>query len=289
MRQFDELLASRYHQDIDTLIKQAHQAIKGNRQNLCGGEAEIEMKIQQAQEAFRSIQQQLDNDLNEMKYNLCSAGKEQLISEANHTLNGAIGQLVRAAKNNSLSQEISTLLRPVMQVGINQLVDEEVSRLQSKMETLPQTEGHINVAIQLPPEEKEQFSAKYAAIAAGLATLFTGPVGAVITGLLGGLFGRKDNTEEREQQIRQRVTQQVIPETVRQVVDHIESQLREAVAKLSQSIHKALEQERSTYEANLNQLKQSLQQTQDDLQKQQSQYDEWLVQLEELQALSQHS
>ena len=269
----------RYQADLTAIIKQAEQSVTAALQNLNGGEAEIQQKIEEASNAFKRIEQQLNGNLAELKYNLCSAGKEQLISEATSVLNASTEQLVIAAKNNALSQEINALLRPVMQSGVHQLIEAEVSRLQSKMDIIPQTEGNISVTIQLPPEEKERFSAKYAAIGAGIAILFTGPLGAAITGIMGGLFGRKDNAEEREQLIRNAVTQKVIPEAVHKVADHIETRLHESVTSLSQSVHTMLEQESSTYQSNLEQLRNSLQQAQNNTQEQQAQYEQWQTEL----------
>ena len=253
---FEPLLAARYQNDIERCLKQAEQILRTEQQHLNAGEEEIRQQIAEAEKSFRQVRQTFDQQISELRYNLCSEGKEQLINDARSALNGATGQLVRAAKTNALGQELNTLLRPVLQIGLHDLINREVEHLQTSLEQMPQAEGLLNIPpVQLPPEDKEQFSIKTASIAAAVAMAFTGPVGVLVTGLVGGLLGRKDNAAEREQQIEQQVSQQVIPEALNQTAQLLDTQLHEAITRLTQSIQQTLAQEEASYQDNLGQLK----------------------------------
>ncbi|WP_345196280.1 patatin-like phospholipase family protein [Kistimonas scapharcae] len=257
----EHLLAARYGQAIEDCIGIALQHIARNIHGLNCDDPELKHQVDAAETAVQRVRQQIERDLSELRYNLCSIGKEELLAEARRTLDSAHGTLTQAARSGQLSQAIQECVRPVVQGRLQQLIQQEVDHLQGKLESFAVAEGDFTMTLSIPAEEKEQFSMTFAGIGAGIAMLFTGPVGALIAGIASGLFGRKDNAEEREQMIRQTINNRVIPETLQRVSSLLDTELNRAVTQLSQHLMQALESERQSNEQQLQALRQELQAT----------------------------
>ncbi|TOP04231.1 hypothetical protein CGH23_23860, partial [Vibrio parahaemolyticus] len=63
--------------------------------------------------SFNEEKQSLQLMLNELEYNLCSVGKEQITSKVSSELSNNTLNLVSAAKSNTLSDSIVSIVRPV--------------------------------------------------------------------------------------------------------------------------------------------------------------------------------
>ncbi|WP_219583943.1 hypothetical protein, partial [Vibrio parahaemolyticus] len=66
-------------------------------------------------------------------YNLCSVGKEQITSKVSSELSNNTLNLVSAAKSNTLSDSIVSIVRPVVQLEIDELIRIELERFKRKL------------------------------------------------------------------------------------------------------------------------------------------------------------
>lgn len=282
LNQFDTLLFKRYSQQLAKLAEQITSAINGLKKSSQSSEAQIQQQISKTHSAFSSVEKKLQASLNDLEYNLCSVGKEQLIQRSQHVLGSSVSVLVSAAKSNQVSQKINELLRPVLQQGVDNLVKQELQNLDKKLDNISEQQfSDVQITLNIPAEEKEAFSVTYAAVAAGVAIVILGPIGVIASGIIGGLLGRKDNAEEREQQIESQVREQVIPQAVNMAVEHCTQQLNTAVSKIKQAVLSSFEQEQHDFNQGIEQLKLQLQQSEDAFNEQQLKFDNALIQIQQ--------
>ncbi|MGK0269451.1 MAG: putative acylesterase/phospholipase RssA [Cocleimonas sp.] len=277
---FDELLNQRYSGEIIKVNETMLNSVMSLKTYAQSDQAQLKAKISAAEDDFIQIKKRISNSLNEMEHRLCSLGKEQLIAQAQSTLQSSISSLTTAAKNNQISTKINELLRPVLQKGIEQLVKAELERLETKLDEITQHEfSDVQVNIQIPAQEKEAFSISYAAIGAGIAAVILGPVSALVAGVLGGLFGKKDNAQEREQQIEQQVRNQVIPQAVSMVVEQTNTLLNSQVQTIKKAVMTSFEQEQQNHQQLVAELQKQRQADQEAFNLQQDNFEQVLVQL----------
>lgn len=281
LNQFDTLLCKRYSQQLAKLAEQITSAINGLKKSSQSSEAQIQQQISKTHSAFSSVEKELQASLNDLEYNLCSVGKELLIQRSQHVLGSSVAVLVSAAKSNQISQKINELLRPVLQQGVDNLVKQELQKLDKKLDIISEQHSDVQITLNIPAEEKEAFSVTYAAVAAGVATVILGPLGGIVSGIIGGLLGRKDNAEEREQQIDSQVREQVIPQAVNMAVEHCTQQLNTAVSKIKQAVLSSFEQEQTDFKQSIEHLKQQLQQSEEAFSEQQLKFDSALIQIQQ--------
>ncbi|WP_421420088.1 patatin-like phospholipase family protein (plasmid) [Pseudoalteromonas lipolytica] len=282
LNQFDTLLCMRYSQQIAKLVKQISSSINSLKKSSQSNETQLQEKINKSHSAFSSVEKKLQASLKDLEYNLCSLGKEELIQRSQHVLGSSVSVLVSAAKSNQVSQKINDLLRPVLQQGVDNLVKQELQKLDKKLDIISeQQHSDIQITLNIPAEQKEAFSATYAAVAAGVATVILGPLGGIVSGIIGGLLGRKDNAEEREQQIESQVREQVIPQAVNMAVEHCTQQLNTAVSKIKQAVLSSFEQEQIDFNQSIEHLKQRLRQSEEAFNGQQLKFDNALIQIQQ--------
>ncbi len=268
--QFDHLLEHRYKTSLLSVTKRTHTALLTLKENTQSNEAELNQQMTDEAESFKKLEKNILASINKTQHNLVSMGKEQLVSQAQNVLNAAMHSLTTAAKNNQLSAKITELLRPTLQQGVNEVIKREMAQLEQQLGDISQQEFSQNpIAINIPAEDKEAFSVKFAAIGAGISALFLGPIGIAITGALSGLFGKKDNTEQREQQITQQVQNQVIPQAISHVRDYLDGQFNEVLQQIKTALLKNIEQEKQNHHQQLKTLQKTLQQNQADFTQQQ--------------------
>ncbi|MBB1454602.1 patatin-like phospholipase family protein [Pseudoalteromonas sp. SG43-5] len=281
LNQFDSLLCKRYSQQLAKLAEHITSSINGLKKSSQSSEAQLQEQINKSQNVFSSVEKKLHASLEDLEYNLCSVGKEQLIQRSQHVLSSSVSVLVSSAKSNQVSQKINDLLRPILQQGVDSLVQQELQKLDKKLDIISeQQHSDVQITLNIPAEQKETFSATYAAVAAGVATVILGPLGGIVSGIIGGLLGRKDNAEEREQLIESQVREQVIPQAVNMAVEYCTQQLNTAVMKIKQAILGSYEQEQNDFNQSIEHLKQQLQQSEDAFNELQLKYDNALVQIQ---------
>ena len=278
----ESLLSARYGQVMADCNAQVLQRIEQTLHALGTSEPQLIQQINEVEAANQRARQQLERDLSELRYNLCSVGREQLLAEARQALNSVHSELVRAAGSGQVSAVVQECVRPVVQIQLVQLIQQEVERLQARLDNFAAAEGDFAIHLTIPLLEKEQFSKTWSVVGTGLAWVLTGPVGGIITGIIGGLLGRKDNAAEREQHIRSAIDNQVIPETLNKVSALLESELHRAVSQLSQSLQQALADEQQSRQEQLQTLRDELQQSQEHREVQAQQLTQWQQQLQGL-------
>ncbi|KII75369.1 hypothetical protein PL18_11070 [Vibrio renipiscarius] len=253
--QFDSCLMSRYQVAVDEVLQalQHHLRIKATYAG--NSEAEIEQEITSLTQRFTDKERQLIQALSETQYNLCSVGKESLSHKVAKELNNHAGQLAIAANSGNVPDKLTSLVRPIVQNELDYLIKQELERLgqQLKVEESPSL-SDIHVQIDLPQLEKEAFSMKVGAITGAIITVFLGPIGGAVVGLLGGILGRKDNENACTQQIDEQIRNQVIPQAVSQIMHEIECHLAKIVGQLGQQLHANLALEKQEHDKQLKQL-----------------------------------
>jgi len=271
--QHPELLKQRYQSQVLKTISHCQQQLQGLKNTAQSGEVQLKEQINQADIAFEKAEKRINSTLNDIQNNLMSIGKEQLTNQAQTVLSGATSSLVSAAKANQVAEKITALLRPVLQRAADNIIAEQIATLEQKLDDINSQEfSQQPIALNIPAEEKEIFSLTYAAIGAGVATIFFGPVGIAITSMFGGLFGRKDNAEERDQQIRAHIQNQVIPQAINQAVDHITNNFNQVFMQIKQVVTQAFEQEKDNHHQQMEKLTKQLQLSKEQFTQQQQNY-----------------
>ncbi|TBT90694.1 hypothetical protein D5E71_03710 [Vibrio parahaemolyticus] len=205
---------------------------------------EIEEKINALERSFNEEKQSLQLMLNELEYNLCSVGKEQITSKVSSELSNNTLNLVSAAKSNTLSDSIVSIVRPVVQLEIDELIRIELERFKRKLESnvTVSLEG-IGVHLDIPPQEKEKFSLIAGTIAGGISIAMLNPIVGIFVGVFGGLLGKKRSNEtERDHQIEQEIRGQIIPEATSQIIDMVAEHLNRVMKNFSEQLNITLEQ-----------------------------------------------
>jgi len=255
--QFDELLLSRYQGPFADVITALEGHLKNKISYSANTAIEIEEKIQSSKQAFENIKKKLQSSLDEFKYSLCSTGREYLADKVSTVLSANVQQLVSAAQSRTLPDTISNILRPILQIELDELIKRELAKFEEKLEMQNEVSvSGINVHLQIPQAEKEKFGIKSGAICAGIGIIILGPIGGLIAGLIGGLLGRKDDTDAHELQIEQQINNEVIPQAVSQIMDNISSHLTQTVTQLEKQIFAQLESEKESHNATLAELQQ---------------------------------
>lgn len=242
--QFDHLLKHRYQSAILALITSIEEALKTKNSYMSNSAVEIEEKINALERSFNEEKQSLQLMLNELEYNLCSVGKEQITSKVSSELSNNTLNLVSAAKSNTLSDSIVSIVRPVVQLEIDELIRIELERFKRKLESnvTVSLEG-IGVHLDIPPQEKEKFSLIAGTIAGGISIAMLNPIVGIFVGVFGGLLGKKRSNEtERDHQIEQEIRGQIIPEATSQIIDMVAEHLNRVMKNFSEQLNITLEQ-----------------------------------------------
>ncbi|PCM45931.1 patatin-like phospholipase family protein [Marinobacter sp. ANT_B65] len=263
VRSYDALLLERYKPQVDNCRALLQESLVTKISYTESDGPELELKLANAKKAFKQVEKDLELSLSELEYNLCARGKEQLIQRAGASLSGAIERLINAAKTNNLEGTINDLLRPVVQGGIEQLIQTELQRLETKLDNISgQTRGDIRVVIQIPPQARELFSTSSSTITAGIGGLIFGPLIAMITGLLSSIFGLKSEAEERERLLEEQIRNAVIPQATSQVIEQVGTELERSAQTLRQHVLNAFAQQKAQHEQTVQKLKRQMQEGQ---------------------------
>ncbi|WP_105201532.1 patatin-like phospholipase family protein [Pseudoalteromonas sp. T1lg10] len=254
--QFDGLLKHRYQPTLSALITSIEVALKAKNSYTSNTAVEIENKIDGLEQRFNQEKQHLEQVLTELEYNLCSVGREQLTAKVSSVLSNSIQRLVSAAKSNTLSDSMATIVRPVVQLELDDLIQKELARFERKLENHDSVSvGGISVHLEIPPQEKEKFSLSSGTIAGAISLVVLGTVAGIVVGILGGLLGKKkDNEAERDFQIEQQIRGQVIPEATSQIMDTVADHLARVVRNFSQQLNITLEQKKQAHNEQLVEL-----------------------------------
>ncbi|WP_025524011.1 patatin-like phospholipase family protein [Vibrio parahaemolyticus] len=251
--QFDHLLKHRYQPVISVLITSLEGALKAKSLYMASTAVEIENKIYGLEINFKEEKQNLQQMLNELEYNLCSVGKEQIMSKISSVLLSNTYRLVSAAKSNTLSDSMASIVRPVVQLELDELIQKELERFERKLESnnTVSVDG-IGVHLDIPPYEKEKFSLSAGTIAGAISLVMLGPIAGIVAGILGGLLGKKnDNEAERDSQIEQQIRSQVIPEATSQIMDMVAYHLNRVMSNFSQQLNNTLAQKQQAHNEQL--------------------------------------
>jgi len=257
-KNFDQLLGQRYLTSIDELKSRQVKEIEGFIQYASSNQGELEQEKQALEEQFKSLKKSVENSLFEMEMNLCSKGKEQIVGQVQQALNEAQSQLLNAARTNTVNVAVSDIVRPILQHGLNELIQQEMNKLETSLEQVSaEFTDHAGININIPQEEKSNFSVKGAVIAAGIGWVVAGPLGGVISGLLKGLwdtfFGGND-AQEKEEQLRNEVQNRVIPQIISSVIQFVEAELRKAAQDLRAAVMNSFSEEQKHHKEKLEQL-----------------------------------
>ena len=256
--QFDTLLKHRYHPALSSLIVSIEEALKVKSSYTLNSAVEIEDKINGLDQSFNEEKQRLEHMITEFEYNLCSVGKEQLTTKISSVLSNNTHRLVSAAKSNTLSDSMASIVRPVVQVELDELIEKELERFERKLESNDTVDVNgIGVHLDIPPQEKEKFSLSSGTIAGAISLVVLGPIAGLVVGILGGLLGKKkDNEAERDSQIEQQIRGQVIPEATSQIMDAVADHLARVFRNFSQQLNITLEQKKQAHNEQLVELQQ---------------------------------
>ncbi|QYJ85854.1 dynamin family protein [Shewanella mesophila] len=266
-RSFDSLLLQRYSNSINDTILQTSTEISALLNFAATDYAELEQKIHRTSLEFEQAQESLDKHLNHLQHNLLGNGITQLRQQCHSALSRGSEQLILAAKSNSLSQAINSILRPTVQNGLQQLVQQEMSRLQTNLGALSSGEyAELDISLQLPEAQKEGLLSGLVDITITLSTLllkgklfFLAPIVSIIAKALGSEM----QEQEREQQIRDQINSQVIPQAVASVEIQVCGQLKQIVTELSDACQLSFADKKTDFETCISQMKQELAESQD--------------------------
>ena len=200
-----------------------------------------------------------NTDIATFENKLCNIGKETLIGQAQSALNGSLSQLVAAAKSNSLNNAIAEILRPILQGQLTQLIQTELASLELKIgEINASDELNLNLSIQIPPAEKDQFMNEAASMVSAVVTLFfpQHKIGQMILTAISVLFGLRSQSEPENQDalIEAKVCNEIIPQAINQAIAHIETEITKAAHNLKQQFMQSFEQERHNYQTLITEL-----------------------------------
>jgi septal ring factor EnvC (AmiA/AmiB activator) len=263
---FDALLTNRYANEIKKNINKLAHEITTLKQYSSSNQAELEEQLKSATQAFETVKGKLQTTLDSLIYNLCSSGKEELIKQVESALNAAISRLTIAAKSEQLDAVIGEIIRPVIQVGINRLIEREMIKLEGKLKDISSEDfqGH-NFVIDLPTKDKEmleQISSTVIATVLKFLASRVHPIAMIIVHFLSMILSSK-KTEMLEEQHQKMITQQiqndVIPQVTSSAVQHVSSELEKAAETLKQQVLAGFEQEQAKHEATIKQLQVELQ------------------------------
>lgn len=256
--QFDDLLKRRYQPMLEVCVKSISEELKTKASYTSNTAIEVENKINSLQDGFSKEKQHLKQLLDELEYNLCSVGKEQITSTISSVLNGKVSQLVSAAKSDRLPDAITNIIRPVLQQELDQLIQSELERFERKLESNESVAlDGIGLHIIIPPKEKEKLSLSTGAIVGVVSFALLGPIGGFVGAILGGLLGtKKDNKAERNSQIKQEICEKAIPAATSQVMDAVIMHLRRVMVSFSKQINTSLEQKQQAHNEQLIALQQ---------------------------------
>jgi len=283
----EELLDNRYGLEIDKLIGKLTAEMSNLKTYSQSNQGELEQKKQDANNSFRSARTQLERSLNELKYNLCSQGKEQLIQQVNMALNGALMQLTNAAKSDNLNSCINQILRPVVQSGLTMLIDKEVAKLERSLAQISTGDFQgPQISIALNTEQKEKMKAVGGVIITQLATFIltkTGPIGmtiAAIIRVIWNIFGNKEPSEaDKQKQITEQVKNSVIPDVTSHAVQYITQELEKVAKQLEAQITASFSEEQQAHDQKIQQLQKQLDEDKASFDQLKTGYERGLVQL----------
>ncbi|MBE3937938.1 hypothetical protein HJ149_02120 [Vibrio parahaemolyticus] len=251
--QFDHLLKHRYQTVISVLITSLEEALKAKNSYMSNSAVEIENKINALEINFNQEKQNLQQMLNELEHNLCSVGKEQITSKISSVLSSNTHRLVSAAKSHTLSDSMVSIVRPVVQLELDELIQKELERFERKLESNDTVSlDGIGVHLDIPPQEEEMFSLIASTIAGGISYAMLNPIAGIVAGILGGLLGKKkDNEAERDSQIEQQIRSQVIPQVTSQIMDRVADRVNRVMRNFSQQLNITLEQKQQAHNKQL--------------------------------------
>jgi len=251
--QFDYLLKHRYQSVLSAVITTIEEALKEQSSYTSNTAVEIKNKISGLEQSYAEEQKTLQQLLSELEYNLCSVGKEKITAKISSVLSNNTSRLVSAAKSNTLSDSMASIVRPVVQIELDELIQKELERFERKLESNEtiSVDG-IGVHLDIPALEKEKFSLSSGTIAGAISLVVLGPIAGVVIGVLGGLLGKKkDNEAERDAQIEQQIRGQIVPEAISQIMDTVTEHLSRVMRNFSQQLNITLEQKQQAHNEQL--------------------------------------
>jgi len=284
---FDALLADRYHPLVLKTLERIENTLQRIKHLSEAGDIELKEQIVAAQAEFKRIEATLQSDISMFENKLCNIGKETLIGQAQSALNGALPQLVSAAKSNSLNNAIAEILRPILQGQLTQLIQTELASLEMKIGQINASdELNLNLSIQIPPAEKDQFMNEAASLVSAVATLFfpQHKIGQMILTAISLLFGMQSNSEPENQDalIEAKVCNEIIPQAINQAMVHIDTEITKAAQHLKQQFMQSFEQERQNYQTLITDLQSEQGEKQRDYQAKCQEYTQALAELTHL-------
>ncbi|MEY8240943.1 MAG: dynamin family protein [Cycloclasticus sp.] len=283
----EELLDNRYGLEIDKLIGKLTAELTNLKTYSQSNQGELEQQKQDANNSFRDARTQLERSLNELKYSLCSQGKEQLIQQVHMALNGALMQLTNAAKSDNLNSCINQILRPVVQSGLTMLVDKEVAKLESSLAQISVSDFQgPQISIALNTEQKEKMKALGGVIITQLANFIltkTGPIGmtiAAIIRVIWNIFGNKQPSEaDKQEQVTEQVKNSVIPDVASHAVQYITQELEKVANQLEAQITASFSEEQQAHDQKIQQFQRQLDEDKASFDQLKTGYERGLVQL----------
>ncbi len=253
------LMRKRLFDRGEKLISDSEALIRNRISHEESDQDEIEVKINAIQSDYNDKKSKIENHISEMTFNLCSKGKEMLVSHATNLLNGNIETLVSAVKKNTLESELNALLRPILQAEVSNLINEELSRFEDKIEEFNDCDNAtVGFGCRIPTSATVEFSKTGAVIAGSLGGIIGaifGPLGMIAGGIIGAFLGGRKKQEIQDEEIRSCLINQVIPRITAEVISKIEQQLSDALQKIKVSILQVLGDEKDQYQKRLSDLK----------------------------------
>ncbi|WP_028765327.1 dynamin family protein [Shewanella colwelliana] len=287
---FDELLSKRFTTQLDASLDKLVHELQSMQRYSQSNEAQLRQQIGVAEQAYSQAREELNHSLTQLEYNLCSLGKEQLISQVSMVLNTATDRLLGAAKANQLSSEIAEILRPVLQSGIKSLIQAEVGKLEKQLDSISCTDYQgLQISVSLAAEQKDELDDLIPIIIATLGPLILsrlGPVGLIISNLLAQIFGAKPAQQQDQQaMLQQKIQSEVIPQAINHAIEHIKAQLEKAAAQLKDQVMDSFEQNKHAHQQKLHSLQQQLNEDKAKFDRLQADYADGLQQVQQLRQL----
>ncbi len=256
---FDTLLLARYRPQALELLTYLDKNLQQIVHLSEAGDLELKEQIIEAQAEFKRIESELQHNIASFENKLSNIGKEQLIQQARSALSGSMSQLASAAKSQNLNNVMAEILRPILQGGLNDLIQSELASLELKIGQINQEDNlNLNLSIHIPQQEKDNFLGETVAMVSSVVTLFMpqARIGKIIIAALGLLFGMASKSEPQDQQaqIEAQISNEVIPQAINQVISHLDTEIGKAAQHLKAQFMQSFNQERSRYEQLIQEL-----------------------------------
>jgi predicted GTPase len=262
LNNYDQSLIKRYGQAIAELVRCAQSEVRTLINFASSNEAELEENLQAIEYEYQQAEQQLQRQLNELNYNLLTRGQEYIRQQCLGVLINSTEQLVMAAKSNTLPQAINNLLRPTVQSALNQLLQQEVSNLQSGLRNLgSDSYQDLNISLNLSAKQTESLLSDVVDIVTALSLeLLKGKLKllAPLINKIKDMIGGQIQEQQRDQQIRDQIANELIPGVIEDVITQVLSQLNRMATQLSEEFYQTFWQQKTDFDCRIEETQQSL-------------------------------